>query len=117
MKTTVIAKRIMHTVQPPPSTISSVQCACILVNTTSFIPGLEPSVDELVFYVKNLTAPNSLFAEAAVVNSIRDFGLLDTDVKVAVTKLSGLGFSLKQSHEALTKLTEYVDQMFPVEGI
>lgn len=117
MKTTIIAKRITHSVQVPPAMLTSVECASVLVNTTSFIPGFNPSVDELVFYVKNLTAPNSIFLEAAITNSLRDFGLLDTDVKVAVTKLSGLGFSSAQSYEALTKITEYVDQLFPVEGI
>ena len=107
----------MHTVTPPPAILNSTECACILINTTSYLPNREPNVAQLVFHVKNLTAPNSLFAEAAIINSVRDYGLLDTDIKVAKTRLLHLDFTESQVEEIIRELTSYIDGLFPAEGI
>ena len=117
MKTNKIANQVVHTVVPPQAVLSSLDCACILVNITSFLPKDTPSVSQMVFHIENLTAPNSLFLEAAIMNSSRDYGLLDTNLKGATEKLVSLGYTDTQATQILEGLTNYVDELFPVQEL
>lgn len=117
MKTSIIANQVVHTIVPPQAVLSSLDCACILVNVTSFLPKDKPSVSQMIFHIENLTAPNSLFLEAAIMNSVRDYGLLDTNLKGATEKLLSLGYDSEQANQILEGLTNYVNELFPAQGL
>lgn len=119
MKTTTIANKVTHSVVLPVVTVTSEDCACILINTSSYVTRIadKPKASEAIYHIKNLTAPNSLFAEAAITNSLRDFGTLDTSKKAASEKLSRAGFNKDDIDLIISDITSYIDDLFPSEGV
>lgn len=111
MRTVTIANQTNHYVTIPEQIFTTKEIAHILISSATSAPkGLSPEV--FVTHVKNLVAPNTLFMDYTVQQSVREYGRIDALESSAHALLKSKGFSSPKDITKVVKaVSDYVEDI------